>query len=132
MDARHDLVVPVRIDRARSTSPATTQAIGRLRQRHPRALNADAQDDPAPSAGSAAAGMSLKMMEDARLGPNAPAHRRCGRRPWEDLWVVMATIGIVLLIAANVANLMPSDGGGPRSLPSAPPSAPARPPGPRC
>ena len=53
-------------------------------------------------------GMSTKMMEDARLGPNV--------RPLTDdllgdigrsLWVVMATIGIVLLIAcANVANLL--------------------------
>jgi predicted permease len=53
-------------------------------------------------------GMSLKQFEDARLGPNV--------RPLIDdlvgdigrsLWVVMATIGIVLLIAcANVANLL--------------------------
>src|SRR5204863_2009637 len=53
-------------------------------------------------------GLSRKMMDDARLGPNV--------RPLIDdllgdigrsLWVVMATIGIVLLIAcANVANLL--------------------------
>ena len=53
-------------------------------------------------------GMSTQMMEDARLGPNV-------RLLMDDLlgdigrslWVVMATIGIVLLIAcANVANLL--------------------------
>src|SRR6185312_13620196 len=53
-------------------------------------------------------GMSTKMMEDARLGPNV-------RTLIDDLlgdigktlWVVMATIGIVLLVAcANVANLL--------------------------
>ena len=53
-------------------------------------------------------GMSKQMMEDARLGPNVrllldDLLGDIGR----SLWVVMATIGIVLLIAcANVANLL--------------------------
>ena len=112
MDARHDLVVPVRIDRAKvHLAGYNFQAIGRLRPGVTLdALNADVarmirvafgRFPPPP-------GMSLKMLEDARLGPNA--------RPLIDdlvgdfgktLWVLMATIGIVLLIAcANVANLM--------------------------
>ena len=112
MDARHDLVVPVRIDRAKvHLAGYNFQAIGRLRPGVTLdALNADVArmirvafgKFPPPQ------GMSLKMLEDARLGPNA--------RPLIDdlvgdfgktLWVLMATIGIVLLIAcANVANLM--------------------------
>ena len=112
MDARHDLVVPVRIDRAKvHLAGYSFRAIGRLRPGVTLdALNADVARMirvafgrfPPPQ------GMSLKMLEDARLGPNA--------RPLIDdlvgdfgktLWVLMATIGIVLLIAcANVANLM--------------------------
>jgi putative ABC transport system permease protein len=112
MDARHDLVVPVRIDRAKvHLAGYNFRAIGRLRPGVTLdALNADVARMirvafgrfPPPQ------GMSLKMLEDARLGPNA--------RPLIDdlvgdfgktLWVLMATIGIVLVIAcANVANLM--------------------------
>jgi predicted permease len=112
MDARHDLVLPVRFDRAKTRLAGYNfQGIGRLRPGVTlEGLNADIArmirvafvKFPPPQ------GMSLKMMEDARLGPNA--------RPLIDdlvgdfgktLWVLMATIGIVLLIAcANVANLM--------------------------
>src|SRR5829696_1865464 len=53
-------------------------------------------------------GMSVKMMEDARLGPNVrPLIDDLVGDIGKSLWVVMATIGIVLLIAcANVANLL--------------------------
>ena len=53
-------------------------------------------------------GMSVKMMEDARLGPNVrPLIDDLVGDVGKSLWVVMATIGIVLLIAcANVANLL--------------------------
>jgi putative ABC transport system permease protein len=55
-----------------------------------------------------APGMSLKMIEEARIGPNLRALKEevigdIGK----VLWVLMATIGIVLFIAcANVANLL--------------------------
>ena len=53
-------------------------------------------------------GMSVKMMEDARLGPNVrPLIDDLVGDVGKSLWVVMATIGIVLLIAcANIANLL--------------------------
>ena len=48
------------------------------------------------------------MMEDARLGPNVrPLMDDLVGDIGKSLWVVMATIGMVLLIAcANVANLL--------------------------
>jgi predicted permease len=53
-------------------------------------------------------GMSAKMMEDARLGPNVrPLIDDLVGDIGKSLWVIMATIGIVLLIAcANIANLL--------------------------
>jgi predicted permease len=112
MDMRHDLLVPLRYDRAKvHLAGYNFQAIGRLRPGVTLdAVNADvarmirialSKLPPPP-------GMSVKMMEDARLGPNV-------RSLIDDLvgdvgkslWVVMATIGMVLLIAcANVANLL--------------------------
>jgi predicted permease len=112
MDMRHDLVLPLRFDRANvRLAGYNFQAIARLR---PGVTAQDANADvarmipieqrsfPPPK------GMSTKMFEDARLGPNV-------RMLKDDLlgdiakslWVVMATIGMVLLIAcANVANLL--------------------------
>jgi predicted permease len=112
MDARHDLVVPVRIDRAKvHLAGYNFEGIGRLRPMVTLdALNADVArmirvafgKFPPPQ------GMSLKMLEDARLGPNArPLINDLVGDFGKTLWVLMATIGIVLLIAcANVANLM--------------------------
>ena len=53
-------------------------------------------------------GMTMKMMEDARIGPNVrPLERDVVGDIGKVLWVLMATIGVVLLIAcANVANLL--------------------------
>jgi predicted permease len=53
-------------------------------------------------------GFSLKMFEDARIGPNIkPLKDRVVGDIGKVLWVLMASIGLVLLIAcANVANLM--------------------------
>jgi putative ABC transport system permease protein len=112
MDMAHDLLIPLRFDRSSvRLAGYNFQAIARLR---PGVTIQEANADVArmidielnkfPPPG----GMSKQMMEDARLGPNV-------RLLIDDLlgdigsslWVVMATIGIVLLIAcANVANLL--------------------------
>ena len=112
MDMGHDLVLPLRFDRANvRLAGYNLQAIARLRpgvtleQANAdvtRMIGVELRKFPPPK------GMSITMMEDARLGPNV--------RPLIDdllgdigksLWVVMATIGMVLLIAcANVANLL--------------------------
>jgi putative ABC transport system permease protein len=112
MDMGHDLLLPLRFDRSTvRLGGYNLQAIARLRQGVTiQQANADVErmigielnKFPPPN------GMSRQMFEDARLGPNV--------RPLTDeflgdigrsLWVVMATIGIVLLIAcANVANLL--------------------------
>ncbi|MFN0104148.1 MAG: ABC transporter permease [Bryobacteraceae bacterium] len=112
MDMKHDLVLPLRFDRANvRLAGYNFQAIARLRQGVTieqanadvaRMIGIELRKFPPPN------GMSVQMMEDARLGPNV-------RLLIDDLlgdiakslWVVMATIGIVLLIAcANVANLL--------------------------
>jgi putative ABC transport system permease protein len=55
-----------------------------------------------------APGMSRKMIEEARMGPNLrPLQEEVIGDIAKVLWVLMATIGIVLFIAcANVANLL--------------------------
>lgn len=112
MDVPHDLVRPLHFDRAAvRLAGYNYQGIGRMRPGvDVAAVNRDVArmirlafgKFPPPT------GMSLAMMEDARLAPKV--------RPLVDdlvgdlgksLWVVMATIGMVLLIAcANVANLL--------------------------
>src|SRR5918993_54601 len=112
MDAPHDLVLPLRFERAKvRLAGYNFQAIGRLRP----GVSIEAADAdvarmirialgkfPPPE------GMSVKMMEDARLGPKVrPLIDDLLGDVGKSLWVVMATIGIVLLIAcANVANLL--------------------------
>ncbi|MGH8636620.1 MAG: ADOP family duplicated permease, partial [Burkholderiales bacterium] len=112
LDAPHDLVLPLRFDRAKvRLAGYNFHAVGRLRAGVTlEAANADVARMIRIELGKfpPPAGMSVQMMEDARLGPNV--------RPLIDdfvgdvaksLWVVMATIGIVLLIAcANAANLL--------------------------
>src|SRR5260370_8627829 len=53
-------------------------------------------------------GFSLKLFEDARIGPNVrPLKRDVVGDIGSVLWVLMGSIGMVLLIAcANVANLL--------------------------
>src|SRR4029434_4512188 len=108
----HGVVVPIRFD-AGSVRLAgyNFQSVARLR---PGVTIEEANSDVARMIGIELGkfpppeGMSTKMMEDARLGPNVRLLTDdllgdIGR----SLWVVMATIGIVLLIAcANVANLL--------------------------
>src|SRR5439155_7301451 len=54
-------------------------------------------------------GYSLKLFEDARIGPNLrPLKQDVVGDVAKVLWVLMGGIGLVLLIAcANVANLLP-------------------------
>ncbi|HEX5086127.1 MAG TPA: ABC transporter permease [Blastocatellia bacterium] len=112
MDMGHDLLMPLQFDRSTvRLAGYNFQAVARLRPGVTiqqadadvaRMIGIELNKFPPPN------GMSKQMMEDARLGPNV--------RPLMDeflgdigrsLWVVMATIGIVLLIAcANVANLL--------------------------
>jgi len=112
MDMTHDLVVPIRFDRGSvRLAGYNFQAVARLR---PGVTIQEANSDVARMIGLELGkfpppnGMSTKMMEDARLGPNVRLLSDdllgdIGR----SLWVVMATIAIVLLIAcANVANLL--------------------------
>ena len=112
MDMAHDLVQPLRFDRAKvRLAGYNFRAIGRLR---PGVTIAQVDADVARMIGIALAkfpppqGMSIKMMEDARLGPNVrPLIDDLVGDIGKSLWVVMATIGMVLLIAcANVANLL--------------------------
>lgn len=112
MDRQHDLLMPLRFDRSSvRLAGYNYQAIGRMRPGVTiDQVNADVRRMIAIEMGKfpPPPGMSAKMMEDARLGPKV--------RSLKDdvlgdiarsLWVVMATIGLVLLIAcANVANLL--------------------------
>jgi len=112
MDERTDIVFPLRYDRAAiRLASYNFQCVARLRpgvtlpqanQDVARMIRIELAAFPPPT------GFNTKMMEDARLGPNV-------RLLMDDLlgdiapslWVIMATVGIVLLIAcANVANLL--------------------------
>ncbi|MEO5822072.1 MAG: ABC transporter permease, partial [Vicinamibacteraceae bacterium] len=112
MDMPTDLVGPLAFERAKVTLAGYNfRAVGRMK---PGVTLAQVDADvarmirvafgkfPPPN------GMSLQMMEDARLGPNVrPLVNDLIGDIGRSLWVVMATIGIVLLIAcANVANLL--------------------------
>ena len=112
MDMTNDLVVPLRFDRAKvRLAGYNFQAIGRLK---PGVTLAQVDADVKRMIGIALTrlpppeGMSIKMMEDARLGPKVrPLLDDLVGDIGKSLWVVMATIGMVLLIAcANVANLL--------------------------
>jgi putative ABC transport system permease protein len=112
MDMAHDLVLPLRFNRAKVRLACYNfRAVGRLRpgvtieQTNAdvaRMIRIELGRFPPPE------GMSVKMMDDARLAPNVrPLIDDLVGDTGKSLWVVMATIGIVLLIAcANVANLL--------------------------
>jgi predicted permease len=112
MDQRSDVVTPMQFDRAKvRLAGYNFQAVARLKPGVTlEAANADVarmigvemdRFPPPP-------GFSLQMMRDARLAPNLkPLREDLLGDSGNSLWVVMATIGIVLLIAcANVANLL--------------------------
>lgn len=112
MDAPLDMVWPFRFDRSKiHLAGYNYKAIARLKpgvtidaasRDVARMIKLEFTMFPPPD------GMSIKQMEDARLAPNlrylkADFLGDVGK----SLWVVMATIGMVLLIAcANVANLL--------------------------
>ena len=112
LDQRFSLILPIQLDRSKTfIGNFSWQALARLK---PGATLAQASADvgrmlplmmrkfpPAP-------GMSLKMIEEARLGPNLrPLKKDVVGDIGNVLWVLMGTIGAVLLIAcANVANLL--------------------------
>jgi putative ABC transport system permease protein len=112
MDVSHDLVLPIRFERSKvHLAGYNFPAIGRLRPGVSieaaaadvaRMIKIEMGKFPPPP------GMSAKMMEDARLGPNVrPLIDDLVGDIGKSLWVIMATIGIVLLIAcANIANLL--------------------------
>ena len=112
MDVAHDLMLPLRFERAKvRLAGYNFWAIGRLRPGVSiEAANADVARMIGIELGKVPPpdGMSVKMMEDARLGPNVrPLIDDVVGDVGKSLWVVMATIGIVLLIAcANIANLL--------------------------
>lgn len=112
MDQGHDIVLPIRYKRAEvRLAGYNFQAIARLK---PGVTLEQANADVARMIGIEMGkfppprGMNPKMMYDARLGPNVRMLRDdLLGDTGKSLWVVMATIGIVLLIAcANVANLL--------------------------
>lgn len=112
MDERPDLLLPLRFNRSSvhlfnfsymgigRLKPGMT--IGKASADFARVLPMAFRRFPLPP------GYTAKMLEDARIGPNL--------RPFKDdvvgdigstLWLLMVTVGIVLLIAsANVANLL--------------------------
>jgi putative ABC transport system permease protein len=112
LDRKPSLVTPFQFDRAKVTlGNFSYQGVARLRpgvtlaQANAdvaRMLPIDNRNFPAPP------GFSVKMFEDARIGPEVrPFKRDLVGDIGNVLWVLMGTIGMVLLIAcANVANLL--------------------------
>jgi len=112
LDTRHDLLLPLRYNRATvRLAGYNFNALARLR---PGVTIDQANADVARMIRVAFSnfppppGFNMQMMEDARLGPNVrPLMNDLLGDIGKSLWVLMATIGIVLLIAcANVANLL--------------------------
>lgn len=112
MDYRMDLIRPLQIKRGEVfVGNFSYQAIARLK---PGVTIAQANADVArmiPMMGTKfkpAPGMSPKMLDEIRMGPDVrPLKRDVVRDIGKVLWVVMATVGLVLFIAcANVANLL--------------------------
>jgi predicted permease len=112
LDRQPALILPLQLNEQKSfVGNFSYQAVARLK---PRVTLAQANEDvarmlpimsrkfkPAP-------GISMQMLEHARIGPNLrPLKQDVVGDIGKLLWVLMTTVGIVLLIAcANVANLL--------------------------
>ena len=112
MDFRADMILPFQMKRGEVfVGNFSYQAIARLK---PGVTIAQANADVArmipmlPQKFKPAPGMSAKMLEDIHMGPDVrPLKRDVVGDVGKTLWVVMATVGLVLFIAcANVANLL--------------------------
>jgi predicted permease len=112
MNSRAALITPLQFDRAKViVGNFSYQAVARLK---PGATLAQANADVARMLPMMldkfpmAPGISLKMVQEARFGPSVrPLKADVIGDIGKVLWVLMATIGVVLFIAcANVANLM--------------------------
>ena len=111
VSADTDLVVPIRIDRSRLTLPGFAyQAVARLK---PGATAADANADigrlvPIWMSSWPAVNGNPRVYETWRITPAVrPLKQEVVGSVGRSLWVLMATIGIVLVIAcANVATLL--------------------------
>jgi predicted permease len=112
VNVEHELILPLQFDRAaQKLAPFNYSALARLK---PGVSMADASADVArlvpiflkawPENGPG----FVKMLENARFTPNLrPLKQDVVGNVGEVLWVLMGTIGIVLVIAcANVANLV--------------------------
>lgn len=112
LDLQASLILPMRFDRGKAfVGNFSYQAVARLK---PGVTMAQANDDVARMLGMltskfpVAPGLNLKMIEEARLGPDVHALEEdvigdIGR----VLWVLMGAASLLLLIAcASVANLM--------------------------
>jgi putative ABC transport system permease protein len=112
LDQKPDLVLPMVFDRAKVTLGGyNQQGVGRMKpgvtleqvnRDVARMIPIELRSFPP------FAGFSMKMFEDAKFGPNVrPLKQDVVGDIGKTLWVLMATIGMVLLIAcANVANLL--------------------------
>jgi predicted permease len=112
MDSKADLLIPLRFDRAKTNLGMFSYlGVGRLKPGvtlkqadadFARILRLVVQRFPPPG------GYTVKMFEDARIAPNLKLLKDdLVGNIGDTLWVLMATVGMVLLIAcANVANLL--------------------------